>query len=344
MTNKFEARFRELLRIRTADSRFDTKLWRFMSGLTRNLRNLSDSELDERWKSIVKNILYVMGPARDHHPIDAGSFSSWWWLMALTQTECEFQTRSRGTPAVPEVSDLPLLRPEFATTNAIAQKHWARVSSQTWLKGTLEQGNVRFGPASDFNASKMNAAQKDLELEKSRKRPGQAVRITRQDGREMPVMGDVTFTVHSGRVADDHVEPVEYWLSSWSTEFDPRLCSDFGADAAIVIWDPEEFGERIARSADQHLPGWTFADIPVHYFDPYELQSSQKGRLPASAIKDFTFGYQRELRLALMEPNKPIPKGKPIMLQVGSIEDIAGLYRADGMKLGGTGPISFLQD
>lgn len=115
MTKDVEARFQELIHVCSADGRFDTKLWRFMSGLTRNLRNLSDLELDERWKSIVKSILYVVGPARDQHPVGAGSFSSWWWLMALTQTECEFQSRSRGTPAIPEVSDLPLLRPEFAT-------------------------------------------------------------------------------------------------------------------------------------------------------------------------------------------------------------------------------------
>lgn len=342
MTSVCGDRFRKILDCRKKDRRFDGELWTFMSKVSRNLQNLSDSELDARWVSIVKNILFVVGPSRDEQPIEAGAFSSWWWLRAFVQTECELGDRSRTVPAAPEVLDWPPLRPEFITTSSIAQRLWARVGRQDRLNETLEKGNIRFGSASSFDNPSLNAAQKDLELEKSSNRPGQSLRIERSDGRAVSPIGDVTFTTRSAREIGNQLVPVDYWLSSWSIEFDPRLCHEFGANAIIVVWDPDEFAERVERAVERKRPGWTFADIPIQYFDPYDLQPSPNRRLHPSATKDFAFGYQRELRLAMIQPDEPIPSGDAIVLEIGSLQDIAGLYDQVGTRIAGTGPESCL--
>ena len=59
--------------------------------------------------------------------------------------------------------------------------------------------------------------------------------------------------------------------------------------------------------------------------------------------KDFSYGFQRELRLGLRAPNR-IEKGDFIFLKIGTLTDIAGVYNADGHKLGGIGPPTWAED
>jgi hypothetical protein len=336
-----------LLEERRHGPNFDEQLWRLLDTRSMNLRNLSLEDLEERWVGLTKNVLYLVGPGRDMSSIERRGFSSWWWLRSLVQTEAELERRGAPRPAVPDVPEPSLLRSEFTLPNAESPQLWSRIGEERYLINTLEKGEIRFRAASSYDDASLNPARRDRELEKARKRPGQALEITGPDGRRLSApIGDVTFSALSAREIDGQLQTVEYWLSSWSCDFDPRLFAEFSrgsgppCDAAIVVWNMEEFGERIARHIDRSRPDWSFADFAVHYFDPYDMQPESKHR--ATTHKDFTYGYQRELRLGLMPPH-PIDGSDPIVMSVGNLSDIAALYHRNGQKLAGSGPNNFLQ-
>jgi len=341
MPNSAAVRFGELVGQRRQDPRCDVELWRLMDHQTGTLRNLSNDDLAERWRGIAKNILYLVGPSRDVDGLDANAFSSWWWLQKLIHTEFELERRSLPNPDVPDIACPSALHPQFYIDRAIAPRYWARIGEGVHLLKTLHDGEIRFRPASSYDDPLLNAARRDRELEKIRKRPGQVTTITLPNGAYSIPIGDVSYSRRSAAETDGVLRDREYWISSWSLEFDPRLFAEFNTDAqppcdaVIVVWDTEKLGERIEAAARQQFPGWLFADIPMRYFDPHELQPSPA--LHASMEKDFSYGYQRELRLAL-GPSYPIEKGQPILLKVGPLTDIAGLYSSGGHKLGGVRP------
>jgi hypothetical protein len=338
-------RFQELIEEREGDRRFDPELWRFMDRVSLNLRNATDTDLIDRWLSIARNILYLLDAARDQEPAELKYVSSWWWLQTLVHTEAELERRHLPRPAAPDVPACPHLRPEFRIERAVGPRLWARVGETRHLIETLREGKIRFRPASSYGDTLLNKARRDLELEKIRKRPGQALVMTGPDGRSITPIGDVSFSRRSAIEIDGSLRNVEYWISSWSLEFDPRLLSDFShgngppCDGSLVIWDTASMGDRTELAVNRHLRGWRFADIAIRYFDPYDLQPV--AAWPASMEKDFAFAYQRELRLSLMPPT-PVERGEPMFLHVGSLMDIAGLYSADGHKIEGKGPGTFL--
>jgi hypothetical protein len=341
MTNCAPERFEKLVSDRQKDSRCDVELWRFMDRISQNLCDISDKDLADRWQSIAKNILYLVGPSRDVEPLEAKAFSSWWWLQTLVHTGAELEKRGCPTPGVPDVADLSALRPEFRIDRAMAPRYWARVGEKDHLVKMLYEGEIRFGHASSYGDAQVDPARRDRELEKIRKRPAHATTITLPNGvRSIPI-GEVSYSRKSAIEESGVLRDREYWISSWSLEFDPRLFAEFTVlgqtpcDAVIVVWDRELLVERIEATAAQRLLGWLFASYQIRYFDPYDLQQSPA--LHPSLEKDFSYGYQRELRLGLRPPS-PIEKGQPVFLKIGSLTDIAALYSADGHKLGGLGP------
>lgn len=341
MPNNAAVRFGELVGQRRQDSRCDVELWRLMDHQSGTLRDLTNDDLAERWRGIAKNILYLVGPSRDVDGLNANAFSSWWWLQKLIHTEFELERRSLPKPNVPDIPCPSALGPQFYIDRAIAPRYWARVSEAVHLLKTLHDGEIRFRPASSYDDPLLNVARRDREMEKIRKRPGQVTTITLPNGAHSNPIGDVSYSRRSAVETDGVLRDREYWISSWSLEFDPRLFAEFSeagkppCDAAIVVWDTGAFADRVEAAALRSLPGWLFAPYPIRYFDPHDLQPTEA--LDASMEKDFSFGCQRELRLGLRPPN-PIEKGEPILLQIGSLIDIAGLYSSDGHKLGGVGP------
>jgi hypothetical protein len=340
MTTPVE-RFEELLADRRMDARCDAELWRFMDRISQNLCGISDTSLADRWKGIAKNILYLVGRARDAEPLAAKAFSSWWWLQTLVHTEAELEKRGQPTPGAPDVTDPVALRPEFSLDQAIASRYWARMGETDHLLEMLDDGKIRFRPASSYDDPQLDPARRDRELEKVRKRPGRATKITLPNGVQTTPIGEVSYARRSAIEENGVLRDREFWISSWSLEFDPRLFAEFTVaggppcDAVIVAWDTEALANRIDAATAKQLPDWLFAGFPIQYFDPYDLQPSSA--LDASMEKDFSYAYQRELRLGLRPPT-PIEKGQPKFLKIGPLTDIAGVYSSDGHKLRGVGP------
>ncbi len=56
---------------------------------------------------------YLVGAALDAENIEAGEFSSWWWLRALIQTDFAMERRGLSLPNVPNVPAAIRLHPKF---------------------------------------------------------------------------------------------------------------------------------------------------------------------------------------------------------------------------------------
>jgi len=81
------------------------------------------------------------------------------------------------------------------------------------------------------------------------------------------------------------------------------------------------------------MPGWTFLDSVVPYYDPYELDYGTL--IIPSLSKNFRYAYQREYRFALFPPVAQSRLKEPLFLDLGALSCIAGLFRRDGTLIAG---------
>ena len=164
-----------------------------------------------------------------------------------------------------------------------------------------------------------------------------------EDGTPIVPTGDVTFST-SRTIGDMGDIEAPYWLTSYSTELDPRLFLDFaggdGDDAALVIFDPMKFIERSLPHLNRAAPYSLKRLHQIDYFDPFYPPSE---RLAPLTMKDTRFAYQREWRMILdPEGNETLGGADGILfVDIGSLADIAAVYAPDGKKIAGTGPGTF---
>jgi len=98
---------------------------------------------------------------------------------------------------------------------------------------------------------------------------------------------------------------------------DERLLNNFG-DTAVVIHDTADFLSRIEKAAQKR--GLTHIRKRVDYVD-MSLRQDEVGPF----IKDISFSYQKELRVAVFDENSG---PRPVVLNIGSLKDIACLMPA----------------
>lgn len=204
----------------------------------------------------------------------------------------------------------------------------------------LERGQLRFAPAIGYKAMENDEARADDEMSKGYKRAGNRVTITTLDGRPIEALSDVSFDTR--RMTADMVD-LPYWMLCASTDFDPRLFDEFPGgqddDGMLAIFDPLEFRRRAGRKIASTLPHVQVIGTVVDYFDVYHPES---GDISPITMKAMRFAYQREHRLVLDPGRGPNIAERDYFIDIGSIEDIAGVYAVDGRKVAGTGPDSFL--
>ena len=160
-----------------------------------------------------------------------------------------------------------------------------RYGKKEHLLQLAQHGRLRIAPASTYEGSEHNAARRDEEMRKRVFMAGKHTTITTQDGKVIPVLGDVTKTVTGS----------PYHLVCFSSEWNDDLFDDFEADACAVIVDPEAFTSRLEAASRAAFPSWYFHHNPVSYFDPHEMGKNEY--LDSSMSKDFSYAYQNEYRI-----------------------------------------------
>ncbi|MDB5761079.1 MAG: hypothetical protein JWQ21_74 [Herminiimonas sp.] len=104
---------------------------------------------------------------------------------------------------------------------------------------------------------------------------------------------------------------------SLAQAWDQALFNEFsGADCCLVIHDTEEFGERIHRAAEKVLPTWAGIDAGISYGVPSPLGKTFSKIKRYAVEKEWQFAWR---------PTQPTDALSPIIIRIGSIEDIAEL-------------------
>ena len=338
-------RINDIIAVRSTHRHFDEELWDFAAQLNgRLLENLTDDELQIRLMRLDRNIQHLEehpGP-RDDLPPERGWLSPWYWFRLRHWTIAEMHARGLVPDRSVDVPPMPAMRPEFLGIHAGGERRLVRISRRKWMIEALEVGRLRFAPASSYRTIEGDEARTDDEMTKGYRRPGRLITITGPDGRPIVPIGDITFS--TTRTLGDAELEIPYWLTSYSTDLDPRLFTDFrsddGDDAALVIFDPEAFILRALPHLNRVAPLSEKLLYQIEYYDAFHPPSQ---RLAPLTMKDTRFAHQREFRMILDPGDREVlAGGGDLYLDIGSIADIAGVYSPDGTRIAGTGPESFL--
>jgi len=170
---------------------------------------------------------------------------------------------------------------------------------------------LRVYAASRYEELEGDKAREDDELNKYAFASGEKIRITTQNGDNLPILGNLTRTAPSQN----------YYTYCTACDWDPRLQNEFGG-ACAVITNVAEFSNRLNKAANEILDGWYFYHNPVEYYDPYDIPINR--RIDPATFKDFRFANQREYRFLWMHMEDVEAEGF-LELDLGCLNDIAKL-------------------
>lgn len=190
-----------------------------------------------------------------------------------------------------------------------------------FLEPMLRTGRLRICPASYYGDSSHNDAIRDDEIHRTFYIPTFQERLSG--------IHDIEFQGHPFTFGDDDIViPIvapDYFLFSLCNHIYYRMPTDFSSDAALVIRDPDLFGQRIISSFLARWPDWDPNYGPVTYYDPY--RDYTKVRIHEMS-KHFGYSYQREVRIVLRAKRRPLTNLEPQILDVGPMTDYAELIHA----------------
>jgi len=294
---------------------YEPEFWEFQYQVYRYLERVTDGLLIERYKDILRNMKALISRDRDAIPIQS-HLSSWYWFRKEYQTRLEFALRDVSLPVASphditfnnEVMGAPI-RPRHPNAGDVL----FRYDKRPHIEKLAHEGQIRIRPASDFQQMERDRARQDEECSKKSFLAGAHARITTQDGRNIPILGNVEQTVSMPN----------YYVFCMACDWDPELFTDFEADTCMVIKDAELFARRIEISAASQLPGWYFHHSLVQYFDPYERLRNEY--FDAGISKNFRFAYQREYRFLWFSQDGDVPDGFKF-LELGSLGNLAEVH------------------
>ena len=339
------ARIDDIIAARDGHRFYDKDLWDFTARFDgRLLENLTDDVLQTRLARIDRNIQHLEetpGP-RDELPPERGWLSPWYWFRLRHWALAEMKARGVTPAAAIDVVPMPAVGPEFQGIHAGSEKRLVRMSRREWMLEALELGRLRLAPASAYRLIEGDEARTDDEMTKAYRRPGRVISITGPEGEPIVPIGDVTFSTTRATCEAEVETP--YWLTSYSTDLDPRLFADFGSadgdDAALVIFDPIAFIKRALPHLNRAAP---LSEKLLHQIKYYDAFHPPSQRLAPLTMKDTRFAYQRECRLILDPGNREVlADGSDLFVNIGSMADIAGVYTPGGARIAGSGPDTFL--
>lgn len=182
-----------------------------------------------------------------------------------------------------------------------------RYSERKWLERSLDLGEFRLRPATDYKQQETDPARHDDELVRLSTSPASSVSITvKRTGQTIKPIGDVVYRSEVG---------TNYLTICFSKRWDERLFDDFPeTDACLVIHQVEDFCERFHSAAEIALPQWAGIDAAVVY--------GGRSNLGPVFSKPLQFISQHEWRFA-WHPHTPAKELSSALITIGSISDIA---------------------
>lgn len=182
-----------------------------------------------------------------------------------------------------------------------------RYSERKWLERSLELGEFRLRPATDYKQHETDAARHDDELVRIKKSPASSVLINIEStGQTIQPIGEVVYRSEVG---------TNYLTICFSKHWDEQLFDEFpDTDACLVIHEVEDFCARFHLAAELMLPQWTGIDAAIVY--------GGRSNLGAVFSKPIQFILQNEWRFA-WHPHVPVSQLAPVKITIGSIADIA---------------------
>lgn len=196
-----------------------------------------------------------------------------------------------------------------------------KYGQRQYLEPIFRSGELRLANAESYNNPTFLDAARDNETRRTFVYPTYKERMRGESSASFEGR-----TIEFGN--DDFELPLvfaDYYLFSLCERIHHRMSTDFNADAALVIRDPERFKQNLMVAFAARHPDWVGMSGKVIYYDPYRDRT--KFRIPEMA-KHFRYGYQREFRFAFCPRRKIASELEPLYLSIGPMADYADLLLA----------------
>lgn len=195
-----------------------------------------------------------------------------------------------------------------------------RFSSHARLTAFVKEGRISFNHARNFTAGELLPGQRDNEQERLFHPDAQNLQMAVQSpGKEAAPISNLTNVKITLNLPDRSGNPLGYYLLCCSSENNPRMFDEFGADAVVEIRDAQAFFDRLQAAVREQIPGFDCVGRTVEYFDrnslPHKTMTSEY-----LFCKDAAFAYQREVRFILIGPPEKSGEDRKEVI-VGPLED-----------------------
>lgn len=303
------------------------EVWRHTYLARPYLIGASDERIAERFCNVFMNVCEI-GPDGKITLVPMSETEE--YMQVFTHMLEEYGLRTDGHPpaATIEKARIPLSRyfehgtpigiKMFAGYKAPTEPILVKYGRREFLEPMLKEGRLRLANAKSYNQAQHLDAVRDDETSRTFYVPTYQERLAGKT--------HVSFEKHQIVLKDDDIVlPLmfdDYYLFSVCEKVHFRMPTDFDADAAIVIREPERFKQRLISAFLARLPSWKVMEGPVIYYDPY--RDYNKFTVPEMA-KHFGYAYQKEVRIAFRPTHARARELAPLFLSIGSMDDYADL-------------------
>ncbi|QHQ37134.1 hypothetical protein [Algicella marina] len=299
--------------------------WRHVYAQHPYLLGAPDERIDERFCNVFQNVMEL----GDNGKIQLVSLhANPEFMEAFTHLleEYAFRTGGRPPPNLIKCAGAPIKKyfengtpigvRMFEGYEAPSRPILVKYGKRRYLEPMLQKGELRLANAGLYNDSGFLDAVRDDETRRTFFLPTYHERLE----------GKTHLEFQGKKQAyddDDVVLPLvfgDYYLFSLCESIHHRMPTDFDADAAIVIHNPELFKQRLIGTFLAQRPDFVPAAGRVIYYDPY--RDYTKFREPMLA-KHFGYAYQKEVRVVMRPKRQSFLPLEPIFLNIGSMSDYA---------------------
>lgn len=192
-----------------------------------------------------------------------------------------------------------------------------KFGKKSHLRSALTNGEIRLTPANFYQKGSLLNAMRDFETERWFHDPKFDLVL---NGEKSFKIRDRTVDIEDGFFKFS-VSCPNYLLWSACRDIDRRLPDDFGADAALIIREPQKFAARLSHRLKSIWPNVPVWHGNIKYYDPCSFADI---KTRPETIKHFSYLYQREWRFCAF-PYDKYRSDEAFSISLGSLSDIAEL-------------------